>query len=435
MHGWAAGIALLLVALAAIVPIRLGITAWEAPRPTEWTRTERPAHASFLPLGATQDTHPNFSLACMSRVIDCADSWDRHASKSFADNLGTIRWKAGNLCGFRTMSLDDPTVRELLNNNLLMLHGDSTLREVGKILMGFARIRGFLVKRTANMTFRNALFFVEPPLPMAESAATLKGGAALQARRLSFRFDHYPELLLEPLTDVPSLIMHRNGSISLSYTTTADAFGAHTTVYPYFFTVKGSGASYRVAVLSIGVHLAEKRFNEHKEDPDAARRGIAQELSPLMQYIIRTLGSRADVNPSTSADGKVLLGTPTADFVLVVEQTLECRAMQASKISSFAKMGAHCDALRKYVASFNAELRLAVRNHHPEKSLPALPAHLAHRVVFLSPLECAGYEASLHHTSKPMCTKDGMHFRTRFIRHRADAILNLLLSAAACRLT
>jgi hypothetical protein len=196
---------------------------------------------------------------CLLRMRPCALQWAKHVQPPPNENQAALQWKKGNDCHFGEGRLLDAT-RALLASHALHFHGDSTLRELMKVIIKFVGVNGNLEKSDANKRHRSARYFDEE-MPFGRV-------------RLMFRFDHFPANVNEPLLAAP----------------------------PSF------AASSRVEVICLGVHMADHELVDLGTPYD-----VAVERMPAA-----IVGNFTEFLTRANADDRV-----TAVFVMLQELECE----------------------------------------------------------------------------------------------------------------
>jgi hypothetical protein len=135
-----------------------------------------------------------------------------------------------------------------------------------------------------------------------------------------------------------------------------------------------------------------------------------------------------------------------ADLFVIFEEALECESMNEAKLQGFRDMALHCPLMRTLLQRINEQLRAhftypalvggggALHRHSAIRQLltDEQRSLLAQRVVYIPLLDCHGGGKFQYMPSKPYCTRDGIHLRTKFIRKKVSVLVNVLLGVAKC---
>lgn len=419
---------------------------------------------------------------------DSADPWVSCILRTEGSD-NALGWKKDNRCQMKRLLYKDfdsewaGALRELYATATFEFQGDSTLRELVKLLVSQADIPGTLEKKDANRGLRNPKYFVRAWNASLSSPALPGLPPYLILARLVFRFDFLAISLQEPLLGLPTIpvIANREGQglVEETHTFFGPSVRNDQTVHS-----NGRSSPRHFLVLSIASHAAKHWITETRRPPseamtDAAIFGLW--VGAMEDYLVkRVLGLTAIRSEVRFAENKTILkeesmvGTflrlepsepstqPPITNALVIGQAFECEAMKASSSSAFRKMAPHCPAIQQIVQAVDSYWRRAslaalrdilstdddsdLKVFHRSLSLlhvqsswraltPAQLAHLATSVVYMPPLDChPTVDPFLYQVSKPYCTKDGIHLRTKFLVQKLDAMLNLLVKGNQCNL-
>ena len=273
-------------------------------------------------------------------------------------------------------------------------HGDSTLREVVKLLIQYDNLKGTLEKKDANAGLRVPKIFARP----------------LQNRHtVLFRFDHTASHLSEEFFDSAKMNV---SSVEVD-------------------NIQQSLVNRRhVLVLSLGLH--EAKFHE-MEAPKGQNKNWQDDLvTPTEDYVVERL---TGLVAKRDAKGNFIrFDTSTkrqVETVVFFQQTAECGAMEVAKLDGFKKMAPYCGRIIKAANEGNELLGRSFQGQFgPLSSIAHLSKqhaqHVLKRTQMLAPLNCHGTEPFLFDARKPFCTRDGIHLRTKFIRAKLDTLFNIV---------
>jgi hypothetical protein len=227
---------------------------------------------------------------CVQKDRTCAFAWASHVEPPADEGKAVFKFRGGNACGYGRGDLM-AMAKGLLRSHQLQMHGDSTLREMIKVLIKFVGVNGNLEKKDANKNQREARYFDE----QLENI----GGRV----RMAYRFDHLPANVNEPFLTLPD-------------------------------TFRGTP---RVDVVCMGVHMADHELVDLKTPYEAA---VARMPSAV-------IGNFSAYLTTVNAD-------PSVTAVVVLLQDLECEQMGRSVLEQFRKRAPFCPNIAKYVERYNA---------------------------------------------------------------------------------
>jgi hypothetical protein len=417
----------------------------------------------------------------LSRWLDCID-------RSTAASSGTLAWAPRNPCNLTSMTgspIQNPLLVDLMAAMAVEGHGDSTLRELLKLWVGYFGLSGSLNKNDANAKLRDAKFFFRNLSD--EGSISLKNGVEAKNRRLFrilFRFDFDPGSFFDAFPE----------NVALSDAFHAFFSSGHAAASrrpPALALLLSTGSHYAKGIVMNDSHIRIKRLllsppsaalsNSERDNVTAADVVFSEAVAPLEDYLIwrflrlrvqrdsqtktpftlqrddkkiqRGWGSR---NSSSDGGGGAfvsqqlvqLLPQPRVAFIFL--QTMECESMAEAKLPGFRDMAPHCSSIVSILRQINHAITsnfFAQEEEEPSGSaendyhwgqqhlhrLSALRllssserSELLSRTMVVPPLEC-----HLGHfrfdSSKRFCTKDGVHLRTKFIRIKLEMVLQALL--------
>eukprot|EP00672_Neobodo_designis_P004153 CAMPEP_0174861486 /NCGR_PEP_ID=MMETSP1114-20130205/51760_1 /TAXON_ID=312471 /ORGANISM="Neobodo designis, Strain CCAP 1951/1" /LENGTH=399 /DNA_ID=CAMNT_0016096499 /DNA_START=31 /DNA_END=1226 /DNA_ORIENTATION=- len=226
---------------------------------------------------------------CLESGRDCARAWASHVEPPADEARAVFKFRDGNPCGYGKGDLLAMT-KELLRTHQLQMHGDSTLREMIKVLIKFVGVNGNLEKKDANKNQREARYF-------DEDLANIGGRV-----RMAYRFDHLPANVNEPFLTLPD-------------------------------TFRGAP---RVDVVCMGVHMADHELVDLKSPyEDAVARMPAAVIGNFTAYL-----TAINRDPSVTA-------------VVVLLQDLECEQMGRAVLEQFRKRAPYCPNIARFVERYN----------------------------------------------------------------------------------
>lgn len=480
---------------------------------------------------------------CIRRLHKSLSMWMSCVDSTVPAAAGSSKWQKNNACGFRDFaSFEDPVVVGIFLTSVIEAHGDSTLRELLKLLVGGLRMDGTLEKKDASVALRAPKYFTRF---VKNGTLLLGGGAAMMpslhapgcalanesssasskvitslaalpplvsavdgrstvhfrhrrhttaittltpaAYRIMFRFDFLPVSFSEPLDDtVPILSFAGDGGGPCRAHPNAPSVSSS-----HFFS---GPSALRYLLIATGSHTA-KMFASNVSAQDYAKR-VADPHSEfasnelfrhvisdvedyiiwrlLRQKVLRAVATGAPISlsePSLSAHAADEASGDQADapvdFVVLFEETLECESMGEAKLQGFRDMAIHCKLMQSILHRINEHIRVhfsfgewknaavadksTIVKGAPSAARPLqswterLHRHsairhllsdnqrkvLAQRVFLVPLLDC--HSGKFQFTStKPYCTRDGIHLRTKFIRKKLSVLLNVLLGVDKC---
>lgn len=150
-------------------------------------------------------------------------------------------------------------------------------------------------------------------------------------------------------------------------------------------------------------------------------------------------------------------------LVIFAMQSLECRGFTESSVKAFRDMAPLCPAMQRFLAAFHellaAEIADVLQSATPAEMRDKMAARrlcggseaaaarlsplclltdaelerMRDRFVYVAAGRCgdgagssAAFEAAVRKSSHRTCTKDGIHFRSRFVKIRVDVLLNAI---------
>lgn len=304
---------------------------------------------------------------------------------------------------------DDLVFRVAAQAGLIEAHGDSTLRELAKFLISRLGVaEASLDKKDANMTMRRPRYFSR-----TITEKTWRGRVDLV-----FRFDFVGEHLLEPL----SSSIHADEAASS----------------PLFLVSIGSHVAKQFALDEQKTKAGDVEQEKTKQrQVETIRNKI---VLPLQQMLIQRLVLHSSSNRPPS-------------LILFMMQSVECGAMAESSSKGFRDMAALCPAMESFLTQANAMIAADVASIVQSQSVDDMRKKLAvssacsspvaspfchlsdaelemirSRFLFAAASRCsdAAFSSAKSSGSLRHCTRDGIHFRSRFIKIRVDLILNVL---------
>ncbi|CUG06498.1 GPI-anchored surface protein, putative [Bodo saltans] len=486
----------------------------------------------------------HLNTSCIMRLQHAVSKWMSCVDGSVSAAAGSSRWSKHNPCGFIDIpSFHDPLVTGLMMSHVLEAHGDSTLRELLKLMIGGLKMEGTLDKKDASAALRAPKYFMRwlgrpnetqhvnafrdvrerkrstggsllhrhrcfgeivesaltlihattssglvvddsggapPLLPYRHNfggAAAASSIASPLALRFMFRFDFVPVSFFEQLNGTIPLLQppaNSTESTSVECQELAAAGGSVTMHKPTSFF--DGDAAQRIILLATGSHTA-KIIASNQSAQVYSRRLVTEpafavdELFRLVimdteDYIIRRLlGLIVVRNPTTrepvslqrllpasmksSSTVNIDAAVAPADAIIIFEEDLECESMNEAKQQGFRDMALHCPLMRTLLQRINELLRIhihftfssltsgdvgAMHRHSALKQLLTKDQRLTvgQRVIYVPLLDCHGGGKFQYTPSKPYCTRDGIHLRTKFIRKKVSVLLNVLLGLAKC---
>lgn len=442
-----------------------------------------PVVGSFIP--ATQNLHKSSTCtqslhAMLVHWMKCIDSSTPHTAHSLRW-LPSTKHKECNFLKRNFESFSDPLIVSLMATHLVESHGDSTLRELVKLLIGGLRMTGSLDKSDASSTMRYPKYFTR-----LVSNCSIRKGVDLRSEPLGsiaewiaaspqsqLHHDHCEEMM--PPASSSSLpllfrIMFRFDFVPISFSEPLEG------TVPAINEVKVNGApsiaffdaivKRRVLLLSTGSHTAKllaMNQSTHNVAKEMSKPGIASAnliFEHIVQHVEDYLILRVlRLGVERAIDGSVRLqpavvkdeAMQPVDVVVMFEQTLECASMAEAKLEGFRQMSNYCVLINDIVHRINDELRRHfarggsstyvsgnrddVSSLHPRSALRALSQEhldvLAMKVWVVPLMECHGGRFQ-YSPAKPFCTRDGIHLRTKFIRQKLGLLLNLLIAIDEC---
>ena len=322
--------------------------------------------------------------------------WTSCIARSPASNL-LLGWKPQ--CGYKEVdynvaahrNVDGISASEVLDNFVFEFHGDSTLREVAKLLIQYGKLKGTLEKKDANSGLRVPRVFLRPPL-----------------HTILFRFDHMASYLTEPFFNSTSMNLTRE---ELSQVETS------------------LRKRRRILVLSYGLHEAKQQQMERNS---VSNRWESDFQIRTTDFIVeRLLGLKSERTLEGAFIGFKPSVAPRVELVVFLSQSAECEAMQSAKLEGFRKMAPHCERINEAVKAAHFELGDIFSGKIPRNSSLAHLSTESLKMVLentyvLSPLLChEALNPFNFDVRKPHCTRDGIHLRTKFIRAKLDALFNV----------
>ena len=443
---------------------------------TASTRAKMPRDGDLL------DSKPS-----MQRIRTMLLNWMSCIDRSSPPAAITLGWASGNSCNFSSMPgspLEDKRLVAIMSSWTVEAHGDSTLRELIKLWIGYFALRGSLEKKDANSKLRDAKFFFRTLSETTTSGALSSSGRlkdGLKSEdiaaddppstavmfRMMFRFDFEPSSFFDAFPeDVARSESYRTFFFPKSKLPMAGS--------------KPRGHPNRILLLSTASHIAKQLVmnssEQHAVRELLRRRGrvsgngygettiepqtrialdnlYRSSTAPVEDYLIlRLLNHRVQRDPHTNApiaavplqDDSAPPGgqrLPQPRIAVFFLQTMECDSMAEAKLASFREMAAHCSDIVRVIHLQNELILHALSGDENGISSVAGKVHsmsalnvlnraqrdeLMRRTWIIPALECHRGHFRFD-GSKRFCTKDGVHLRTKFIRLKLEVMLQSLL--------
>eukprot|EP00758_Cryptobia_borreli_P004215 Tbor_TRINITY_DN4246_c0_g1::TRINITY_DN4246_c0_g1_i1::g.24028::m.24028 len=448
-----------------------------------------------VPVHPSQE-NPHHISTLLQFQSSCLSDWTNCANLSHLIKDGAIIWGEGNKCGFKNISFSNViqsqsgqkyerkgsigpqrefnmiSATELLSTATLELQGDSTLREVGDLLVSNLQL-GSLKKKDANRGARAPKYFY------SQINFTKEEGRERRFFRIVFRFDFRSSHLAAPLADQPMM--------------KGIGYKDQDKPVPFF-----EGVLDHYIIMSLGVHTAKHEVMVRPNKGMIILKGVTNGSPPsdtlssdqlvaedrifwiftcnLEDYLIqRVLGkvvvrdgkiqstegvpTEAELNKTDyisrfhfqrfqKMTEEELVRQPLATKIFFFEQTWECEAIQTAETKSFKEMAPFCDrinlithAMMEYLKRTTWKFLQNEKNTanngsmsylHPQSSLRHLTVTeqitLASSVFYFSPLECRQIKTLIRFPpSLQYCSVDGVHLHSMFVRLKMDALINAIV--------
>lgn len=105
----------------------------------------------------------SWNRTCLRTIQRAISQWQRCVDPKVPSSSLHLKWKSPpNHCRFEVRPVKEAQAISLMWMWAMEAHGDSTLREIMKLFVGYFEIGGSLEKKDANQTLRDAKFFVKP---------------------------------------------------------------------------------------------------------------------------------------------------------------------------------------------------------------------------------------------------------------------------------
>ena len=325
---------------------------------------------------------------------------------------------------------------------------------------------GGLEKKDANMTMRSPKFFVSPPSLIKNTnhhKNNFKNNFKNQKQQQNviFRFDFFGEQILEDV-QWPSTSSSTTSSAKEDDENTNNKLNNEN-------KIRRERRRERRPILyflSLGSHIAKHVVMEQSITSSASWKKIISNrvIKPIREFInlkskIKKeifLNKKRKMKNGSTDSGDGIDSINNRLIIIFMSQSFDCNAMYSSELPSFKKMAKSCDKMENFLILMNQMIReeFVVSISKDEKNNRVsfssssdtittnnidddvdvnkddVTSKTTVNFLYIPPPSCSMETMKnfavfgKSKSSKTVCTRDGIHLRSRFLRLKLDLLLN-----------